>query len=145
MKYLTVSSSDLGPSATNPSGIWSPAFLALKQSLDRGDNPDNVLQALSDWLSTRGIQPTKLDSVLKLPDINQAYEALVGLIGVGFKADWLPEAVKTTLQRAVQQLAKRYVARRTLALDKEREELSVIGSRFGGESASGVVSNLLED
>lgn len=145
MKHFTVSSRDLGQSQTNPAGIWSPAFLAFKQTLDRGDDADNVLQALSDWLSTRGIEPTKLDSILRLPDINQAYQALVGLIGAGFKADRLPQAVQKVLQQAIQRLAVKYVARREQALAKERDELSAISSRFGGESASQIVSNLLTD
>jgi hypothetical protein len=145
MKYFAASSSDLGQSATNPAGIWSPSFLAFKQALDRGDDAANVLQALSDWLSTRGIEPTKLDRILKLPDINQAYQALVGLIGAGFKADRLPEAVQKTLQQAIQRLAVNYVASREQAITKERDELSAINSRFSGESASKIVTKLLGD
>lgn len=142
MKAFAAQFSDLsGP--TNPTGILSPAFLALKQALDRGDEPDNVLQALYDWLSQRNITPAQVDKILDLPDMESAYDALIGLVGGKLSPKALPPAVQQTVQRAIQRLAQKYVQGRERELDQERDRLSTLRGRYGVESASQVVRRLL--
>lgn len=140
-KAFTAKFSDLsGP--TNPTGILSPAFLALKQALDRGDKPDNVLQALYDWLSQKGIQPSHVDRILDLePDA--ALDALVGLVGGKLSPKALPPLVRATLQAAVKRIAQQYVERGEAGLAKEQERLSALRSRYGVESAPQLVRHLL--
>jgi hypothetical protein len=148
-KAFAAQFSDLsGP--TNPAGILSPAFLALKLALDRGDTPDNVLQALYDWLSHgkgdtgRSIPPAQIKQILDLPSAEDAYAALVGLIGGKLKPHGLPPVVKQTLQRAIAKMAEheaedmRYQSR--LAQDRGQ----IIQRRFGGESAAQIVRHLLQ-
>lgn len=142
-KAFAAQFSDLsGP--TNPTGILSPAFLALKLALDREDTPSNILQALYDWLSQKKIQPSQVDRILDLPSPEAALDALVGLIGAGLKPQGLPPVVKQTLQRVIKALAEqeqekmRYQS--TLATDRGR----MIQQRFKGESASQIVKRLLQ-
>lgn len=140
-KSFTASFSDLsGP--TNPTGILSPAFLALKQALDRGDTPENVLQALYDWLSQRKVEPSHVDRILDL-EPEAAYEALVALIGGKLSPKVLPPVVQQTLKRTIQTIAQRYVERGEQSLAKEQERLSALRTRYGVESAPQLVRHLL--
>jgi hypothetical protein len=142
MKAFGAKFSDLsGP--TNPSGILSPAFLALKQALDRGDEPDNVLQALYDWLSQRKITPVQVDKILDLPSMEAAYDALIGLVGGSLSPKALPPAVQQTVQRAIQRLAQKYVERGEQELDQARQRFTSIRGRYGVESARQIVRRLL--
>lgn len=142
MKAFADQSSDLsGP--TNPTAILSPTFLALKQALDRGDEPDNVLQALYDWLSQSSITPAQVDIILDLPDMQSAYAALVGLVGDKLSPKAMPPAVQQTIQRAIQRLAQKYVERGEQELDQARQRLSTIRGRYGVESAPQIVRRLL--
>lgn len=142
MKAFAAQFSDLsGP--TNPTGILSPAFLALKQALDRGDEPDNVLQALYDWLSQRNVTPAQVDKILDLPDMQSAYDALIGLVGGKLSPKSMPPAVQQTIQRAIQRLAQKYVERGEQELDQARQRLSTLRGRYGVESAPQVVRRLL--
>jgi len=140
-KAFAAKFSDLsGP--TNPTGIMSPAFLALKQLLDRGDTPENVLQGLYDWLSQKKIEPSHVDRILELEPA-AALDALIGLIGGKLSPKTLPPIVLQTLQRAVQKIAQTYVERGEQAVAKEQERLSALRSRYGVESAPQLVSRLL--
>lgn len=142
MKAFAAQFSDLsGP--TNPTGILSPAFLALKQALDRGDEPDNVLQALYDWLSQRNVTPAQVDKILDLPDMQSAYDALIGLVGGKLSPKSMPPAVQQTIQRAIQRLAQKYVERGEQELEQGRQRLSTLRGRYGVESAPQVVRRLL--
>jgi len=145
MKSFTAQFSDLsGP--TNPTGIMSPAFLVLKQTLDRGDTPDNVLQALYDWLSQKKIEPSHVDQILDLPSLEDAYAALVGLVGGKLNQGTLPPLVQQTLKRAIQRLAQKYVARGEQAVAKEQARLSALKTRYAvetAESAGALVRTLL--
>ena len=143
-KAFAASFSDFsGP--TNPTGIWSPAFMALKLALDHGDTPDNVLQSLYDWLSQKKVEPSAVDKILDLPDAQSAYEALVGLIGGSGKLNpnAFPPIVQQTLHRAIKRIAQKHVERRTQELGAEQRRLDQVRSRFGGESAPQVVRRLL--
>lgn len=141
-KSFTANFSDLsGP--TNPSGIWSPAYLALKQALDRNDEPDNVLQALYDWLSQKNVQPSEVDRILDLPSPEHAYDALIKLIGGKLNPKILPPAVQQTIQRAIRQVAKRHVERGERELAAKAERLKGLRGRYGVESASQLVRALL--
>jgi hypothetical protein len=145
MKAFTAKFSDLGQSRTNPAGLWSPHYVALKQTLERGDTPDNVLQALNDWLNTKGITPAQLDKILNLSDLNAAYEALVGLVGAKLSTEHLPPAVASTLKAAIQRLAQNYVAQGEKSLEAERARLMGIKSKFAeGAPAEVVVDKLLD-
>lgn len=140
-KVFAAQFSDLsGP--TNPTGILSPAFLVLKQALDRGDDPDNVLQALYDWLSQRNVQPSYVDRLLAL-EPEAAYDALLSLIGGKLSPKALPPVVQGTLKRTIQAIARRYVQGREVDLAKEQDRLGGLKARYGVESASQVVRRLL--
>src|SRR5262245_7219563 len=135
-KVFTAQFSDLSGS-TNPSGIWSPSFIALKQALDRGDTPENVLQALYAWLSRKNIEPSKVDRILEL-EPSAAVDALLALVGAGLNRKSLPPDVEQTLGRAVAQIARQYVAKGEAALAKERERLQQTAARHGVGEAQAI-------
>lgn len=132
-----------GPGSTNPSGIWSPAYLSLKQALDRNDAPDNVLQALYDWLSQKNVQPAQVDRILDLPTPEHAYAALVQLIGGKLNPEILPAGIQQTLKRVVQRIAQRHAERGEQTLATERARLQGLRTRYGVESAAQLVRHLL--
>lgn len=138
--------SDLsGP--TNPTGILSPAYLALKQTLDSGDSPDNVLQALYDWLGRNGLKPDQVDRLVDL-EPEDAYEALVALIGAKTErkpldAKRLSDAVRATLMQALRRVAQLHVQGREQEMTKEQERLGSLKARYGLESAPQIVRRLL--
>jgi len=142
MKPFIAKFSDLsGP--TNPAGIWSPQFLAFKRAVDSGDAPDNVLQALYDWLSQRNIKPGAVDRILALDTVDAAYDALVGLVGGRLNSKALPPLAQQTLRRAVQRIAQRHVEAGEQELAASQQRLNAIRSRFAAESASQLVRRLL--
>ena len=136
---------------TNPTGILSPAFLMLKQALDRGDTPENVKQALYGWLSSRqsigssterANAMRKVDKLLRLkPEL--ALDRLIALIGGGIRGAGLPPLVITTLQRTLAHIAGDYVNRMEPRLRREQARLSGMRRRYGAESAEAVVASLL--
>lgn len=141
-KSFAANFSDFG-GATNPSGIWSPAYIALKRALDHGADPDKVLTALYGWLShprKKSIKPADVDKILELSP-EQAYATLVKLIGGGLEPGSLPAGVQETLKRVIMRLAHLYVERGRQAVAKETERLSVVQKRY--ESAQQVVQRLL--
>ena len=142
MKAFTANFSDLS-GASNPNGVWSPAFLSLKLALDKGEQPDTVVQALYDWLSQRKIKPSEVDAVLDL-DADAAYDALVRMVYQSARAEGLPKLVKDTLRRAIGQIAGNYVTKQTQELERQRARLSGIRSRFKTESAQVLADRLLE-
>ena len=146
-KFGIAKFSDLsGP--TNPTGILSPAFLMLKQALDGGDSPENVTQALYDWLAQRKVTPAQVDKFLDLePD--QAFSELLKAIGGGLVHDpergrTLPPLVVNTLKRALAHIAGKHVIHREQELGVARDRLSRIKSKFAVESAQELVALLLE-
>ena len=138
--YTAQFSDTAGP--TNPTGIWSPTFLALKQALDRGDTPENVVQALYDWLSQKKIPPQHVDRILELEPA-AAYDALLGLVDAKFKPKGLPALVQSTLKQALRLIVRRHVQGREQVLAKEQERLNGLKTRYGVESAPQVVRRLL--
>ncbi len=142
MKAFGAQFSDLS-GATNPSGIWSPAFLAFKRAVDHGDTPDNVIQALYDWLSQRKISPAQVDKILDLPSMEAAYDALIGLVGGKLQPNALPPQVQQTIRRAIQRLAQKHVERGEQDLAKAQQRLTGLRGRYGVESAPQVVKKLL--
>jgi hypothetical protein len=144
VRAFTANFTDLtAGSAMNPKGVWSPAFLALKLALDRGEQPDTVIQALYDWLSQRHIQPSEVDTILDFPP-DKAYEALVGMVSREMKPEGLPHLVQQTLRRAIEQIAGNYVTKQQSELDLQRAKLASIRDRFNVESAEGLVAALLD-
>jgi len=142
VKAFTSNFSDLS-GATNPTGIWSPAFLALKLALDKGEEPDNVVKLLYDWLSQRDIKPSEVDAILDL-DADKAYVALVGKVNQKMSAESLPKMVRDTLRRAIQQIAGNYVTKQEQELERQRSRLSGIRNRFNVESAQDLADRLLD-
>ena len=142
MKAYTANFSDFS-GAANPGGIWSPAFITLKLALERGEQPDTVVQALYDWLSQRHIEPSEVDHLLDLPP-DKAFEALVGMVSRDMKPEGLPRMAQDTLRRAIQRIAGNYVTRRQQDLDLQRAKLSSIRDRFNVESAAELVAALLD-
>jgi hypothetical protein len=128
---------------TNPTGILSPAYLRLKLALDHGDTPDNVLQALYDWMSEKGSRPTDIDHILALPSAEHAYDALLNLIGGKLQPRALPTAVKQTLQRAIQQLARRDAEKTRYQGALANGHIKNLNSKFGLESAPQLVRRML--
>ena len=150
-KAFAAKFSDLsGP--TNPRGIWSPRYLRLKLSLDQGDKPDNVLQALYDWLGERGITPAVVDNILDLPSAEHAYDALIQLIsgspnartGSGINGSTLPEAVKQTVQRTIKLIAQNSNDKQTRQMAAAASNVQQTRSKFGLESAQRVVRSMLD-
>ena len=138
--------SDLGKSPTNPHGVWSPAYIRLKQALDSNADPDTVLDAMYKWLDNKtqkGITPAQVDHILDLPSMDHAYRALLNLIGGQISPEILPPAVQQTVHRAIQRIAQRHVARGEQELLKSKERLNGIRGRYGVESASRLVRDLL--
>lgn len=145
-KAFTAKFSDMtsgGPGSTNPSGIWSPAYLALKQALDHNDEPDNILQALYDWLSQKGVKAQEVDRILNLPSMDHAYAALIQMIGGKLSPEKLPPAIQQTVKRTIQRLARRHVERGEQEVAKETERLKGLRGRYGVESAVQLVRSLL--
>lgn len=142
MRAFTSNFSDLS-GASNPTGIWSPAFLALKRALDRGEEPQNVIQALYDWLGQRGIKPSEVDRVLDLePDM--ALEQLISMMGGKLNTKNLPKLYLDALRRAIQRIASQYITGQEKDLDARQKRLAGIRSRFKLESAQAAVQRLLQ-
>jgi hypothetical protein len=144
-KYGVVQFSDLsGP--TNPQHIIGAQFLLLKQALDRGDDPDSILDALYDWLhvkTQRGLQRTEVDKLLRLkPEL--ALTRLIDLIGGGMRQKSLPPLVIQTLQRVLQAAAKKHVSSREQRLNREQTRVGGIKKRYGVESAAQLAASLLD-
>lgn len=143
---FTAQSSDLGVSRTNPTGIWSPAYIRLKQALDNGADADTVLDALYKWLDNktqRGITPAQVDHILDLPSPEHSYKALLELIGGKLNPEILPPLVQQTLHRAIQRIAQQHVERGEQELAKSADRLKGIRGRYGVESAKQIVRSLL--
>ena len=143
MKAFAVSSADLsGPS--NPTGIWSPAFLMLKKSLEAGDKPENVKQALSNWLGQRHFTPRQVGALLDLsPD--EALAWLVQKISGSARVDKLPPVMLDTLRRTLAYIAQTYGEKQSAELQKQQQRLDRIKSAFvEGQSPEEVVGSLLK-
>lgn len=140
-KTFTANFSDLsGP--TNPKGILSPRFMVLKQALDRGDDPDNILQALSDWMSEKGV--TGIQAIVDM-EPEAALEALVQKIGGGLDASRLPPAVLDVLRRTVKRVVSQHIAGREASMEQERGRLMAMRQRFQVEAQpERIVDRLLE-
>lgn len=146
-KAFAVSSNELmAGGATNPAGIWSPAYIRLKQLLDNNGDPSDVIEALYAWLDNktqRGIKPAEVDRILDLPTPEYSYRALIDLIGGKMNPDVLPPAVQQTVKRAIQQIARNHIAKGEQEIAKSSERLGGLRARYGVESAERVVRSLL--
>lgn len=141
MKHFAVQFSDTaGP--TNPKGILSPHFLMFKRAVDNGDAPDNIIQALEDWLSNKGTKPSAVNAILQNADPSAALDSLLELVGGGLRREALPPQVVATLQQAVKRIAGRHIAGREAEMDKERAGLTSMRQRYQVE-ATMVVDRLL--
>lgn len=143
-KYTVAQFRDLaGP--TNPNGILSPAFLMLKQALDTGDRPENVVQALYDWIGQRPAGNTKLASLEKLLDLSpdEALDGIIQLIGGGMNREHLPPVVVNTLRRALGTIAASHIRDKSREIEREQDRLSQMRAKFGVESAERIVADLL--
>lgn len=136
-KILIANSNDLG-GAGNPSGIWSPAFLMLKKALESGDDPENVKQALYDWLGQRKVSPQQVDALLDLePD--EALAALVQKIGAGLEPGRLPPVMLDTLRKTLARIAQTYGEKQGAELTQQQQRLDRIKAAFVERQGPGAV------
>lgn len=141
-KIFTAKASDLS-GATNPTGILSPSFLVLKQALDRGDEPENVRQALYDWLGQQKVTADQVDALLDL-EPTAALSGLIEKIGAGMRRENLPPVVLDTLREALKHIALKYADREEMVLKKHQARLDRIKSQFvEGETPDQIVRDLL--
>jgi len=142
-KFITAKFSDLS-GAGNPTGIWSPSFLILKKALEAGDDPENVKQALYDWLGQRKVTPQQVDALLDLaPD--EALSALVHKIGGGVSRTSLPPVMLDTLRKTLARIAQTYGEKQQAELTHQQQRLDRIKSAFvEGRSPESVVRDLLK-
>lgn len=131
--------SELG-GKTNPQGLWDANFLILTKALHTGDNPENVRQALYDWLGNlpehRRVTPEKLDRMLELGP-EAAYASIVQSIGGGLgglKGDTLPPVAQQTLQKALAFMADEHFDRREQSIAQELEKMRGLRQAYRGES-----------
>jgi hypothetical protein len=134
--------SDLsGP--TNPTGILSPSLLMLKQALDRGDDPENVKQALFDWISSRTQRGGTADQVEKLLELppDKALHGLIQLIGAGMDPSSLPALVTKTLRRTLAHIAGEVAHREGRNIAQTINRMRALKKRFTQED---LVNSLLD-
>ena len=131
--------SELG-GKTNPQGLWDANFLILTKALHTGDDPENVRQALYDWLGNlpeyKRVTPEKLDRMLELGK-DAAYAAIVQAIGGGLggpKGDSLPPVAQQTLQKALAFMAEEHFDRREQSIAQELEKMRGLRQSYRGES-----------
>lgn len=122
---------------TNPNAIWDANFLILSRALHTGDSPENVQQALYDWLGNlpdyKRVTPEKLDSMLELGP-EKAYAAVVQAIGGGFDAERLSPVAQKTLKAAMALIASQHIDRREQSISQEVEKLRGLRQAYRGES-----------
>lgn len=121
----------------NPTGIIDANFLILSRALETGDAPENVQQALYDWLGNlpayKRVTPEQLDSILALGP-EKAFAAVVQKIGGGLNPETLPPKPRETLQKALAYTAKKYTQRRGQEISKEIGHLRGIKRAYRGEA-----------
>lgn len=127
-KFAIAKASDLA-GAGNPTGIWSPAFLILKKALDSGDNPENVKQALYDWLGQRKVSPAQVDALLDLPP-EEALAALVQKISGSLNHTSLPPVMLDTLRKTLAHIAQTYGEKQSAELAQQQQRLDRIKAAF---------------
>lgn len=151
-KHFIAQSSDLHGS-TNPTGILSPHFLRLKLALDRGADPDEILQALYNWIPNKtsmGATPSddnirdQVAKILELPTPEEAYDSLVELIGGKLKPRGLPKLVQQTLRKVVGRVAQHAAERTDYEGSLAKGRAQTIRQRFADESADQLVGKLLD-
>ena len=127
-KFTIAKASDLA-GAGNPTGIWSPAFLMLKQALDNGDDPENVMQALYDWLGQRKVSPAQVDALLDLSP-EEALAALVQKISGSLDHKSLPPVMLDTLRKTLAHIAQTYGEKQSAELAQRQQRLDRIKAAF---------------
>jgi hypothetical protein len=140
-KFGAAQWSDMG-GPTNPKNIWSPEYIFLKQSIDKGADPEIVSDSLHDWLFSRGIPDSKVTDLLQLPP-EQALQEFVRLLKAGLEADRLPPDALATLRRALNHIAGKHIAQKQSELDAAQADLNRMKSDFS-EDVRSVVNFLLE-
>ena len=121
----------------NPTGIIDANFLILVRMLGEGDDPQNVQQALYDWLGGlrqgRKVTPEGLDKMLELgPD--KALSAIIQHIGGGLDERTLPPKAIETLRKALAQIASQYVHRQGQQVGREIARLRGVRQQYRAES-----------
>lgn len=134
--YIAKFSELSGP--MNPTGIINAKYLNLVSALQRNDHPDNVKQALLDWLSTRGISQAEVESVLQLqPDeaVTAMLQKIGGkLVGPGKEIGHLPAQVPKTMRQAIQALGRSVLKREGKGIASKIASLRGIRHRYAAES-----------
>lgn len=134
--YIAKFSELSGP--MNPTGIINARYLNLVSALERGDHPDNVKQALLDWLSQRNISQAEVESALQM-DPDEAVVALLQkiggkLVGPGKEIGHLPKQVPQTMRRALQAIGQDVLKREGRGIASKIASLRGIKRRYASES-----------
>lgn len=132
MPHFIAKFSDLGPSATNPSGRWDYSFLVLKQAIDRGLEPDKVAERLFQYLSSKGVSGSQISQLYALPK-DTALEDLLKLIDAKLPRS-IPEKERAIVASALAYQANQFADTEDVRLDSERQRVADIRQRFQRES-----------
>lgn len=128
----------------NPTGILNAKYLRLVSALQHGDHPDNVKQALLDWLSTRKINQAEVETVLQLePDaaVTALLQKIGGkLVGPGEDIGHLPASVPKTLRQAIQAIGQDVLKREGRGIASKIASLRGIRRRYAAESLARVLT-----
>lgn len=143
--YIAKFSELSGP--MNPTGIINARYLNLVSALQRNDHPDNVKQALLDWLSQRNISQAEVESMLKL-DPDEAVVALLQkiggkLVGPDKEIGHLPKQVPVTVRRALQAIAGSMREREGQGIASKIASLRDIKRRYAETSAAEALADTL--
>jgi len=122
----------------NPTGIINARYLNLVSALRRGDHPDNVKQALFDWLGKRGISQAQIEAFLQLePEaaVTGLLQKISGkLVSPSGQIDHLPAQVVQTLRRALQAISKDVLKREGQGIASKIAGLRQMKQRYAAET-----------
>jgi len=128
----------------NPTGIINARYLNLVSALRRGDHPDNVKQALFDWLSNKGpsqrpaLSQAEVEAFLQL-EPEEAVRGLLQkisgkLVSPSGQIDHLPAQVPVTLRRALQAIGKDVMKREGQGIASKIAGLRQMKQRYAAEA-----------
>ena len=128
----------------NPTGIINARYLNLVSALRRGDHPDNVKQALFDWLSGKGpsqrpaLSQAEVEAFLELePEaaVTGLLQKISGkLVSPSGQIDHLPAQVVQTLRRALQAISKDVLKREGQGIASKIAGLRQMKQRYAAET-----------
>ena len=133
MKHHAAKFSDLaGP--LNPAGIMSAKYLMLISALNRGDHPDNIKQALFDWLGEKRFSQNQILSLINSQEPEQAVNTIIQKLGAGLRRESLPQQFIDTVRRALASAAKDERQRRGHEIGQEIARMRQTKKRYTPET-----------